>query len=270
MTVRDNLRVGAVDRNVDKAEVDAGHRRWCDGLPEARQPVEPDRRHPVRRRAADAGDRPGDDVAAAAAALRRGQPRAGARSWCRSSSACCSERQRGVRVRRCCWSSRTPNWPSTSRRGSTCSRWDGGGQRTEPDVPRQRRHPQGVPRLLSDRPMTYQRHEREYGAGGDLPRPAVLRADRRLDLRADRALPWWSSSAASSTINFAQGEFALFTCFIAWWLTTKGWPLLIGHAGRDAGRLRDGRRRRADPHPAGPAAQRDRRADRGTRACSPR
>lgn len=32
---------------------------------------------------------------------------------------------------------------------------------------------------------------------------------------------------ASSTINFAQGEFALFTCFIAWWLTEKGWPLVL-------------------------------------------
>ena len=30
---------------------------------------------------------------------------------------------------------------------------------------------------------------------------------------------------SSGTINFAQGEFALFTCFIAWGLTTKGWPL---------------------------------------------
>lgn len=30
---------------------------------------------------------------------------------------------------------------------------------------------------------------------------------------------------SSGTINFAQGEFALFTCFVAWWLTTKGWPM---------------------------------------------
>jgi branched-chain amino acid transport system permease protein len=32
---------------------------------------------------------------------------------------------------------------------------------------------------------------------------------------------------SSGTINFAQGEYALFTCFIAWWLTTKGAPLLL-------------------------------------------
>jgi branched-chain amino acid transport system permease protein len=32
---------------------------------------------------------------------------------------------------------------------------------------------------------------------------------------------------ASSTINFAQGEFALFTCFVAWWLTTKGIPIFV-------------------------------------------
>lgn len=32
---------------------------------------------------------------------------------------------------------------------------------------------------------------------------------------------------ASKTINFAQGEFALFTSFVAWWLTTKGVPLIV-------------------------------------------
>lgn len=32
---------------------------------------------------------------------------------------------------------------------------------------------------------------------------------------------------SSSTINFAQGEFALFCCFVAWWLTTKGLPIAI-------------------------------------------
>jgi branched-chain amino acid transport system permease protein len=30
---------------------------------------------------------------------------------------------------------------------------------------------------------------------------------------------------SSSTINFAQGEFALFTSYLAWWCTTKGVPL---------------------------------------------
>lgn len=30
----------------------------------------------------------------------------------------------------------------------------------------------------------------------------------------------------SKTINFAQGEYALFTCFVAWWLTTKGWHII--------------------------------------------
>ena len=32
---------------------------------------------------------------------------------------------------------------------------------------------------------------------------------------------------SSGTINFAQGEFALFTCFVAWWLTTQGVPLIL-------------------------------------------
>lgn len=32
---------------------------------------------------------------------------------------------------------------------------------------------------------------------------------------------------SSTTINFAQGEFALFTTFVAWWLTTKGLPIAL-------------------------------------------
>jgi branched-chain amino acid transport system permease protein len=31
---------------------------------------------------------------------------------------------------------------------------------------------------------------------------------------------------SSSTINFAQGEFALFCCFVAWWLNTRGVPMV--------------------------------------------
>ncbi|WP_438472288.1 branched-chain amino acid ABC transporter permease [Rhodococcus erythropolis] len=30
---------------------------------------------------------------------------------------------------------------------------------------------------------------------------------------------------ATGTINFAQGELALFTTFVAWWLTTMSWPI---------------------------------------------
>jgi branched-chain amino acid transport system permease protein len=32
---------------------------------------------------------------------------------------------------------------------------------------------------------------------------------------------------SSGTINFAQGEFALFTSFVAWWLDTKGLPMVL-------------------------------------------
>lgn len=32
---------------------------------------------------------------------------------------------------------------------------------------------------------------------------------------------------SSGTINFAQGEFALFTCYLSWWLTTKGMPIVL-------------------------------------------
>ena len=50
---------------------------------------------------------------------------------------------------------------------------------------------------------------------------------------------------SSSTINFAQGEFALFTSFVAWWLDTKGLPMLVAMFVAMVGRLRDGCRRRA-------------------------
>jgi branched-chain amino acid transport system permease protein len=35
---------------------------------------------------------------------------------------------------------------------------------------------------------------------------------------------------SSSTINFAQGEFALFTSYLAWWCTTQGVPLILALA----------------------------------------
>src|SRR5688500_5444426 len=30
---------------------------------------------------------------------------------------------------------------------------------------------------------------------------------------------------SSATINFAQGEFALFTTYVSWWLTQQGWNI---------------------------------------------
>jgi branched-chain amino acid transport system permease protein len=32
---------------------------------------------------------------------------------------------------------------------------------------------------------------------------------------------------SSATINFAQGEFALFTTYVSWWLTTQGWNVWL-------------------------------------------
>ena len=32
---------------------------------------------------------------------------------------------------------------------------------------------------------------------------------------------------SSTTINFAQGEFALFTTYVSWWLTTHGWNIWL-------------------------------------------
>ena len=126
----------------------------------------------------------------------------------------------------CCSWSRTPKLALDIAPASTCSRWArvaaSGPTETFRD---ERRHPTRLPRVLT---TTSERTD----LGGDLPRPSVLRPDRRR-----RSTCSWRSALvvvfrAPSTINFAQGEFALFTCFIAWWLTEQGLADLAGHGRR--------------------------------------
>ena len=80
----------------------------------------PEGRHDVRRRAADARDRPRADGPAEAAAARRAvaRPGAGDRRHASTRSSARSTR----RARRSCSSSRTPTTRSTSRAAATCSR----------------------------------------------------------------------------------------------------------------------------------------------------
>ena len=85
LTVEENLRLGAFTRK--DAEVDADIDRWYEIFPRLRGAPRPGGRQHERRRAADAGHRPGADVAAPAAAARR----AVARAWPRSSPRSCSD-----------------------------------------------------------------------------------------------------------------------------------------------------------------------------------
>ena len=66
---------------------------------------------------------------------------------------------------------------------------------------------------------------------------------------------------SSTTINFAQGEFALFTTYFAWWLTEQGVNIYVAVIPHGHARLRHGRGRRTVPHPAGPQARRDSHLD---------
>ena len=77
MSVRENLELGAFQRT-DRPASRADMERVLDAVPAAAGAADPAGRHAVRRRAADAGDRPGADGAAAAAAAGRAVAGAGA------------------------------------------------------------------------------------------------------------------------------------------------------------------------------------------------
>ena len=76
MTVDENLDLGAFLRN-DKAAVAATREHVLDLFPRLRRAHQPEGRHHVRRRAADARSRPGDDGQPKAAAARRAVDGAG-------------------------------------------------------------------------------------------------------------------------------------------------------------------------------------------------
>ena len=69
LTVQENLEMGAYTRS-DKAEIQSSMERVFKSFPAPQGAPEPARRHPLRRRAADAGDRPRTDGAAQGAAAR--------------------------------------------------------------------------------------------------------------------------------------------------------------------------------------------------------
>ena len=98
LTVEENLRLGAYTRR-DRDACRRGFRARLRLFPAPRRAAAAAGRHAVRRRAADAGDRPRADAAAAAPAARRAVLRPGAASWCRRSS--------------------PSSAPSTARRGSS-------------------------------------------------------------------------------------------------------------------------------------------------------
>ena len=77
MTVEENLQLGAMARR-DRAGIATRYRAGLWSFPAAQGAPRPARRHPERRRAADAGGRPRPDAAAAADAARRAVVRSGA------------------------------------------------------------------------------------------------------------------------------------------------------------------------------------------------
>ena len=77
-------------------------------VPGAGRAPQAHRRLPVRRRAADAGDGPGADVAAPLPAARRAEPRPGADG--RAADPGPDRGDQRERNDACCWSSRTPPW----------------------------------------------------------------------------------------------------------------------------------------------------------------
>ena len=119
LTVRENLIVAA-----RKPEAGSQHAPWTVDtvfahVPAARRAPQPDRRASVRRRAADAGDRPRADGQSARAADGRAVRRPGAADRRRGDGApSASSRRAGCRS---CWSSRTPSSSSTSPTTSSSS-----------------------------------------------------------------------------------------------------------------------------------------------------
>src|SRR6478752_950165 len=109
-----------------------------------------------------------------------------------------------------------PHWRSTSRRASTSSR---SATSSTPDRPRPSATttPSGAPTSATE---------------PDLGTFVEIFLDRTFSGLTAGAIYVLVALAlvvvfrSSGTINFAQGEFALFTCFIAWGLTTKGWPII--------------------------------------------
>ena len=106
MTVEENLRVGA-----HTARPALKRRTWTASstlFPVLAERRNADRRLPLRRRAADAGDGPGDDVRPALPAARRAEPGAGAAAGRTGPRR--DRRDQHEPAPGCCWWSRTPRW----------------------------------------------------------------------------------------------------------------------------------------------------------------
>ena len=123
MTVAENLEMGAFRfKTVDQADLE----RVLELFPRLQGAVQAAGRHAVRRRAADARDRPGADGQAAPAAARRAVDGPGAAD--RRADLRDRPRDQPAAASPCCWSSRTPprrwRWPTAAtcwRPARSCS-----------------------------------------------------------------------------------------------------------------------------------------------------
>ena len=118
MTVLENLEMGAYARKGKDTADDL--ERVFELFPRLARAPHAGRRHPVGRRAADAGHRPGADGAGRSCCCSTSRRWAWRRSsWRRSSR---SSPRSTRRAPRSCWSSRTPPRPCSGPTGPTCSR----------------------------------------------------------------------------------------------------------------------------------------------------
>ena len=118
MTVRENLEMGAF--SAPRTGPQGRPRARLRPLPAAQGARVADRRHAVRRRAADARHGPRADGRPHAADARRAVD--GSRARCSSRRSSTSSRRSTPRASPSCWSSRTPTWRSRSPTAATCSR----------------------------------------------------------------------------------------------------------------------------------------------------
>ena len=172
MTVRENLELGAYLRR-DDAHRPSDIDRVFDLFPRLKERETPEGGHDVRRRAADARDRPRADGRARSCCCST-SPRWASRRSSSSASTRRSPRSTG-RARRSCWSSRTPTSRSSVSRARLRARdRHGRAHRRVRRAAREPRGPEGVPGR-----MTFTRRHRRQGA-----LPAVRAGSRRRSSRS--------------------------------------------------------------------------------------
>ena len=210
MTVDENLQLGAMARS-DRAAIAADRERLYGYFPESRPTPRPAGRHAVGRRAADAGDRARVDAAAAA--------NPAGRAFVRS---CADDRCGGVR---------DPAQAQRRRRNEHAAgraERDGGDSACRSRLSsgnRKSGHGRGRDATsAATRTSDALISATDTGNGMDLFLHQVLAGVATGAIYACMALAIVMIYQAIDSLNFAQGEMAMFSTFIAWQLIQWGVP----------------------------------------------